>query len=88
MGLRYRLAEAPEGMTISSGYGSIECAPTRDQGGTHTVEVLVEDAVGGQGGQRFAISVDTTDRNAAQAAPPPASASTEAGSAENASTPY
>jgi hypothetical protein len=81
-GFRYRLAQSPEGMTITSGYGSIEWRPRRDQGGTHTVEVMVEDADGGQGGQRFEVAVDTSDPATEQAAPP-ASASTDSGSSEN-----
>jgi hypothetical protein len=81
-GFRYRLAKAPEGMTITSGYGWIEWKPRRDQGGTHTVEVLVEDADGGQGGQRFEVAVDTSDP-ATEPAAPPASASIDPASPEN-----
>jgi hypothetical protein len=79
--LRYSLAEAPQGMTISRSSGSIEWRPNREQGGTHVIEVMVEDADGGKGGQRFAISVDTTDTNAQ----PPASQSATSSSREDSS---
>lgn len=66
-GLRFRLAEAPEGMTIDTVLGEIRWSPSVEQAGTHTVDVVVTDPHGASTAQRFEVSVQ-------EAAPVPAAA--------------
>jgi hypothetical protein len=60
-GLRYRLLSGPEGMTVDPVLGDVEWKPRRDQTGTHTVDVVVEDAAGGSGAQKFEVSVQEVE---------------------------
>jgi hypothetical protein len=68
--LRISLVKGPEGMAMFSTRGLIEWRPRADQGGTHVIEVAVEDADGGRTMQRFSIEVDPGSANTD--APPPA----------------
>jgi len=69
-GLQYTLVAAPEGMTISSGYGAIEWKPGPDQSGTHIIEVSVQDREGAQSAQRFEVVVDTGSESTDEETPP------------------
>ncbi len=62
--LRYRLAEAPEGMRIDEIYGEIVWKPRRDQAGVHPVAVTVEDSTGLATTQKFSVTVSTGDEAA------------------------
>ncbi len=68
--LRFSLATAPPGMTITSTQGLIQWAPGAAQAGSHPVVVVVDDLKGGQSSQRFEVIVGTTDGAEADAAPP------------------
>jgi hypothetical protein len=65
--LRYRLENAPEGMTVEVLSGVITWRPRESQAGTHAVQVIVDDMRGGLGEQTFEVSVGFQD------VPPPAS---------------
>jgi hypothetical protein len=54
--LRYRLAEAPEGMTITPLGGLVEWRPRADQTGVHAVQIVVEDAGGAASHQSFELT--------------------------------
>jgi len=56
-GLRYQLAEAPAGMSVSRLGGLVEWSPRLDQSGTHAVDIAVEDSEGAVTHQRFELSV-------------------------------
>jgi hypothetical protein len=56
--LQISLVKGPEGMTMSSNGGLIEWRPRPDQGGTHVIDVAVDDAGGARTTQRFSIEVD------------------------------
>ena len=62
--LRYRLAEAPDGMTLSPG-GEVEWHPSTGQKGRFPVEIVVEDADGGRTAQRFELTVGAHDEDGA-----------------------
>jgi hypothetical protein len=55
--LRYRLAQAPNGMTVTAIGGLVEWHPRSEQGGVHPVEIVVEDSAGGQATQRFELTM-------------------------------
>jgi hypothetical protein len=55
--LRYRLGNAPAGAHIDPVMGEFTWKPTRDQVGTQTIEVVVEDGHGGETHQKFEVSV-------------------------------
>jgi len=76
--LRYRLAHAPDGMTIDAVGGLIEWKPSAASAGKHTVEVVVDDLQGGSANQIFELSVAVQEppKDDAKTAPP-ASASDE-----------
>jgi len=65
--LRYRLAEAPDGMQIDQIYGEIIWKPRLDQTGDHPIAVVVADSTGLETTQRFKITVSTSE--AAPASP-------------------
>lgn len=68
--LRYRLAEAPEGMRIDEVLGLVEWRPREDQVGVHPVSVVVADSTHLETTQSFEVTV-----GAAEAAPPASQAS-------------
>ena len=55
--LRYRLAEAPKGMSINPVNGEARWRPDASQAGKHPVEVVVEDSYGDGGALRFEVVV-------------------------------
>jgi hypothetical protein len=63
--LRYRLTEAPRGMTIDAISGEARWRPERTQGGSHPVEVVVEDAFGDGSALRFEVTVQVGSAPAA-----------------------
>ena len=68
-GLRFRLAEAPRGMTIDPAKGTARWRPEATQAGSHPVEVVVEDTYGDSGALRFEVTVSVQ-----QGSPPAAAA--------------
>ena len=68
--LRFELARAPAGMTVSPVGGLIEWLPGSDQLGTHPIEIVVTDSAGARSTQSFELTVDPP----ADAAPPAAGA--------------
>jgi len=64
--LRFRLEQAPPGMTIDPISGALSWTPPPDATGTHNVEVVVDDLQGGQTSQRFTVEIS-------EEAPEPAS---------------
>lgn len=68
-GLRFRLAEAPRGMSIDAATGIARWRPDATQAGSHPVEVVVEDAYGDGGALRFDVTVSVE-----QSSPPAAAA--------------
>jgi hypothetical protein len=70
--LRYRLAEAPKGMSINPVNGEARWKPQASQEGTHIVEVVVEDSYGDGGALRFEVVVGVEPVAGAQ--PPAAGA--------------
>jgi hypothetical protein len=54
--LRYRLTEAPAGMTITPLGGLVEWQPRPDQTGVHPVQIVVEDAGGAASHQSFELT--------------------------------
>jgi hypothetical protein len=72
--LHYSLASAPEGMTIDRTGGEIRWQPTVEQAGKHAVEVVVEDAQGGQDVQTFELTIGTAPGKSLQAPVPAAPA--------------
>ena len=67
--LRFRLAEAPDGMEIDARRGEVEWRPRPDQAGRHTVAIAVSDRHGGEGIQRFELDVDRLDPTPGPASP-------------------
>jgi hypothetical protein len=57
--LRFRLAEAPDGMRIDEIYGEIVWKPRRDQAGVHPVAIEVQDSSGLTTTQKFSVTVST-----------------------------
>src|SRR5262249_8628627 len=62
--LRYRLVKGPEGARIDPMLGEFVWQPTREQVGTHAVEVAVEDGHGGETHQKFELTVRESVANA------------------------
>lgn len=61
--LRFSLARAPEGMSVTALGGLVEWRPAGAQAGVHPVEIVVEDSGGGRASQTFELTIT----------PPPAS---------------
>jgi hypothetical protein len=76
---RYRLVEAPAGMTIGFDDGAIAWRPGDGAEGNHAVEVEVSDLFGGRATQPFEIRLSYAP---AKAAPPASASEGEAGDAE------
>jgi hypothetical protein len=57
-GLRFRLAKAPPGMTISSVGGSLEWRPGVGETGVFPVEIVVQDSGGASAVQRFELTLE------------------------------
>jgi hypothetical protein len=57
-GLRFRLAKAPPGMTISSVGGSLEWRPGVGETGVFPVEIVVQDSGGASTVQRFELTLE------------------------------
>jgi len=55
--LRYKLVKGPEGAHIDPVMGEFTWQPTRDQVGTHSIEVSVDDGHGGETHQTFELTV-------------------------------
>jgi hypothetical protein len=66
--LRFRLEEAPRGMTIDPISGLLTWTPPLDAVGSHPVEVVVDDLQGGQASQRFSVVI--SEEQAKEASPP------------------
>jgi hypothetical protein len=66
--VKISLTKGPEGMAMSSTDGMIVWRPRPDQGGTHVIDITVNDASGASTTQRFSIEVDPS----AAASPPAA----------------
>lgn len=76
--LRFRLAQAPEGMTIDPVLGVATWRPELSQVGSHPVEVVVTDGHGAESTFRFDVTVDAEEEAAgAEGAPPPAAPAPE-----------
>lgn len=56
-GLRFSLAQAPRGMSVTPLGGLVEWRPTSAQTGAYPVEIVVEDSVGGRGRQSFELTI-------------------------------
>jgi hypothetical protein len=67
--LRYALGEAPAGMTIDPIYGVATWRPTKEQAGTHVIEVVVTDTHGDGSKLRFQVDVTATEAPAPGTAP-------------------
>lgn len=61
--LTYSLQSAPAGMTVDSSSGLLAWVPTASDSGTHTVELLVSDGLGGVASQSFQLSVTEAPPN-------------------------
>jgi len=59
--LRFRLVEAPEGMTIDWLRGTVSWRPREDQAGKHHVDLEVDDSAGGVHTQSFVLDVQFED---------------------------
>ncbi len=55
--LKFRLSEAPDGMVIDPETGEIRWDITEDGEGEHTVEIVAEDGLGGEGFQKYALTI-------------------------------
>ncbi len=55
--LEFRLSEAPEGMIIDTESGEINWDITEDGEGEHIVEIIAEDDFGGEGFQKYALTI-------------------------------
>ena len=55
--LEFRLSEAPDGMVIDPETGEITWDITENVEGEHTVEIVVEDDFGGEGFQKYALTI-------------------------------
>lgn len=60
----FRLAEAPDGMTIGANDGALRWQPGPDLAGRHAVEVEVVDVYGGRGTQTFELELSYADEDA------------------------
>jgi hypothetical protein len=56
-GLRFSLAKAPRGMTVTALGGLVEWRPAADQAGVHPVQIVVEDPAGGRARQSFELTI-------------------------------
>ena len=68
--LRFRLEQAPAGMTIDPVSGALSWTPASDASGTHTVEVVVDDLQGGVSSQRFTVVMEVPEAAPAAAGAP------------------
>lgn len=59
--LRYRLAEAPHGMTIDSLNGRVMWTPGPSQVGKHRVEIEVDDLQGGKAVQSVTVNIEMVE---------------------------
>jgi len=55
--LRFRLVQAPEGLTLDWMSGELEWTPGADQAGAHLVEIEVADSAGGRTTQKIELQV-------------------------------
>jgi hypothetical protein len=55
--LRFSLAQAPRGMTVTALGGLVEWRPAADQAGVHPVQIVVEDSRGGRARQSFELTI-------------------------------
>lgn len=55
--LKFRLSEAPDGMVIDPETGEIKWNITEDGEGEHIVEIIAEDDFGGEGFQKYALTI-------------------------------
>lgn len=67
--LRYRLVEAPNGMTIGSLDGRVKWTPGPSQAGKHRVEIEVDDLQGGKTVQSVTVNIEMVDDETAPQAP-------------------
>jgi hypothetical protein len=67
--LRFRLSEAPPGMTIDPILGTASWTPGPGHAGVHPVEVIVADAYGAESALRFEVTVREVEAPAAEPAP-------------------
>jgi hypothetical protein len=67
--LRLSLVQGPEGMAMVTEDGLIEWRPRPDQGGTHVIDIAVEDSAGLRTMQRFSIEVEPDAAPSSPAAP-------------------
>jgi len=80
--LRFRLEQAPAGMTIDPISGALSWTPPPSATGSHNVEVVVDDLQGGEASQRFTVEISEegpepgASGSAAPAPAAPASATT------------
>jgi hypothetical protein len=58
--LRFRLVDGPDGLSLDPVTGEIDWTPSPEQAGSHRVEVVVEDGVGGSTTQEFELNVGAT----------------------------
>ena len=56
--LRYSLAKAPQGMTVSKLGGEVEWRPRADQSGAFPVVIVVEDSYGARSVQSFELTIN------------------------------
>jgi hypothetical protein len=68
--LRYHLNDGPEGMTVGPVSGEILWRPSTAHAGVHAVEVVVEDSEGANAVQKFEITIEIEEHEAAPAAMP------------------
>lgn len=67
--LRFALASGPNGARVDPVVGELVWAPSFEQAGTHSIEVLVSDGHGGEAKQRFEVTVREVVEAAASAPP-------------------
>lgn len=72
--LRWRLTSAPPGMTIDPIYGLATWRPTKEQAGTHAIEVEVSDNHGLGSRLRFEVTATVTEKRPGEAGAAPAPA--------------
>jgi len=65
--LRFRLREAPAGMTVDAIGGVVTWTPRSDQVGAHKVEIEVDDLNGGQTVQSVEVRIDMEEKQPEQA---------------------
>jgi hypothetical protein len=65
--LRFRLKEAPDGMTVDSIGGVVTWTPRSDQVGAHKVEIEVDDLNGGKTVQSVQVKIDLEEKQPEQA---------------------